>query len=581
MARRSLFLFVISIAAAVVAGALLAAGITVKSAVVDQVSSDGKTITVKFKGSDEATELSVKGEIDVLLDGKHAELTAIKPGMAVTVQIDGTTAERIIAHTDSPKTTKPTRPKPTAKSSTTKTSTTKKSKPPRKKSSSKKDQPNDLDNLPVAMTPLGGMKNPAGASGGGGGGGGAWPCFLGPNRDNQSQETGLLKEWPEGGPPPAWPSAYTGLGQGYSNVSVANGTVFTMGTPDGQESVLAIDLEKGKLKWSVPTGADVFRDDQGNGPRATPTIDGNFIYALGARGDLVCIDGDKQAVRWHKSFVQDFGSPGVKWGFAESVLIDGSRLICTPGAPGAMMVALNKMDGTLAWKCASSVGSPAPGYASPVLADAAGTRQYITYTAAGVVGVRATDGQFLWGNNTTANTPANCTTPLVNRDFVFVSSGYNGGGALIRLAEGENGAVQSTLVYRTHFMNSHFGGMVGLGGNVYGASGDVLTCLNVEHNEVLWQNRSVGKCSITYADGNLYVRGENGPVALVEATPDGYHEKGRFNPPTSGNGRAWAYPVVAAGRLFLRDEDGLACYSLRNTNGANGSDNKTKAGSKK
>ena len=192
--------------------------------------------------------------------------------------------------------------------------------------------------------------------------------------------------------------------------------------------------------------------------------------------------------------------------------------------------------------------------------------------------MRANDGQFLWGNNSTANTLANCTTPLVLRDYVFVSSAYNGGGALIHLTEGENGGIQPTLIYKTHLMNSHFGGMVFVGGNVYGASGDVLTCLNLERNEVAWQNRSVGKCSITYADGNLYVRGETGPVALVEATAEGYHERSRFSPPTSGNGRAWAYPVVAAGRLFLRDEDGLVCYSLRNTNGG---DKKANTGNKK
>jgi hypothetical protein len=564
MARRSLFSFLIAIATTVIAGGLLAAVITVKSGVVEKISPDGKSISVKFKNADEPTELSLAGEIDLHLDGKHAELTAIKPGMSVTVQIDGGVAQRIIAHTDTPKTT-PKSPKP---KSTAKTTTTRKSKQTARKSKpgNKAREPNALDALPVATTPLAGMKSPpvkSGGGGGGGGGGGAWPCFLGPNRDNQSQETGLLKEWPDGGPPPAWSTPTAGLGQGYSNVSVANGTVFTMGTPGNQESVLAIDLVKGTPKWSVQTGAETFRDDQGNGPRSTPTIDGTYAYALGARGDLVCVDTEKQAVRWHKNLMQDFGSPGVKWGFAESVLIDGSRLICTPGAPGAMMVALNKLDGSPLWKCAAPVGNPPPGYASPLIADVAGTRQYITYTGAGVVGVRASDGVVLWGNNSTANTPANCTTPLVIRDYVFVSSAYNGGGALIQLASGENGGVQATPIYHTRLMNSHFGGPVCVDGFVYGASGDVLTCLNLLRNEVAWQNRSVGKCTLTYAEGNLYVRGENGPVALVEATPEGYHEKGRFTPPTSGNGRAWAYPVVAAGRLFLRDEDGLVCYSLR------------------
>jgi outer membrane protein assembly factor BamB len=565
MARRSLFFVLLAIAGAAVAGGLLAGVVSAKRGVVEKISADGKTITVKFAHAEETTDLSVAAEIDVLLDGKHAELTAIKPGMSVTVQVDGTVAQRIIARTDTdepktPKTTKSPKPK-----STTKTTTRKSKQTARKsKSSSKKDEPNALDALPMATTPLAGLKSPP-VSSGGGAGGGAWPCFLGPNRDNQSQETGLLKEWPQEGPPLAWSTP--GLGQGYSNVSVANGLVFTMGTPGDQESVLALDLEKGTPKWSVPTGAGVYRDDQGNGPRGTPTIDGEYAYALGALGDLVCVDLHAKSVRWHKNLRVDFGSPGVKWGFSESVLIDKSRLICTPGAPGAMMVALNKLDGSLLWKSVAPVGSPLPGYASPLVADVAGIRQYITYTGAGVVGVRAEDGVVLWGNNSTAGAPANCTTPLLIRDYVFVSSAYNQGAALIHLTAGENGGVQATLVSQTRFMNSHHGGMVCINGNVYGANNDILTCLNLEQNTVAWQNRSVGKCSLTYAEGNLYVRSEDGPVALVEATPEGYHEKGRFSPPTSGTAKTWAYPVVAAGKLFLRDEDGLLCYSLRETKG--------------
>jgi outer membrane protein assembly factor BamB len=568
MARRSLVLVILVVAAAA-AGRLLTAGVvTVKSGVVESVSPDGKTIAVKFAHAEETTDVSISSEIAVLLDGKRSELSALKPGMSVTVQIDGNVAERILAHTakerdSAPKATKPTKSK-SAKSTAKSSTKSKSTKTARKstKPSANKSGSNALDDLPTATTPLAGLKSPSGKSAAAGGG--AWPGFQGPNRDNQSQETGLLKEWPPEGPPPAWPAPMTGLGQGYSAVSVANGLVFTMGTPGGEEAVLAIDLEKGTLKWSVPTGGAVFQDDQGNGPRGTPTIDGEYAYALGALGDLVCIDTRAKSVRWHKNLMQDFGSPGVKWGFSESVLIDGPRLICTPGAPGAMMVALNKLDGTPVWKCAAP-GNPVPGYASPILADIAGTRQYITYTGAGVVGVRANDGQVLWGNNSTAHTPANCTTPLLIRDHIFVSSAYNGGGALIHLSANESGGIEPQLVFHTNRMNNHHGGMVCIGSYVYGANGDILTCLNLEHNEIAWQNRSVGKGSLTYADGNLYVRSETGPVALVEATPDGYHEKSRFTPPTSGNDRAWAYPVVAAGRLFLRDEDGLACYSLRQT----------------
>lgn len=542
---------------------LNAAGTTVKSGTVEAVSEANQTITVKFAHAESATELKVLSDTSIRMDGASSELTALKPGMSVTVQVgsDGQ-AERILAHTvkDRPassSTGKSPKPKTTAH----KTPKSKSSKTASKTHSKRKSEASPLDSIPVLTTPLAGMKNPElKSSSGSASAKSGWPCFLGPNHDNVSKETGLLSRWPPQGPSLVWHTQ--GLGQGYSTVSIADGIVFSMGTPENQESLLAIGLDDGKALWSLPTGGSVFQESSGNGPRSTPTVDGGRVYALGASGDLICVDIKSKSVRWRKNLPQEFAAPVPQYGFAESVLIDGPRLICTPGGQAATIAALDKETGAVIWK--SKVPTlPGAAYASPIVALVGGTPQYIDLLSRGVVGVKATDGQFLWGNDAVASANVICSAPLFVKDHVFVSASYGAGAALIHLVPGEQGGIQANLVYHSLEMKNHHGGMVAIGSYVYGADDQILTCFNLETGRAVWKNRSVGKCSLTCADGHLYVRGEGGPVALVEANPSGYREAGRFVPPRNNTLPAWSYPVVASGRLLLRDQDDLLCYSLR------------------
>jgi outer membrane protein assembly factor BamB len=560
MARRFFFGAVLALVAI---SWLPAAGTTVKTGTVESVSPDSQTVTIKFSHSDRTTELKTSTETSVRLDGAASELSALKPGMSVTVQVgsDGQ-AERILARTakdkpSAPSTTKTAKPKTSRKTSKTAKTTKTGAKPNFKL---KSDTSSPLDSLPVMTTPLSNLKVPElKGSSASTGSKGSWPCFLGSNHDNVSKESGLLRRWPQNGPKLAW--HVSGLGQGYSAVSVAEGLVFTMGTPENRESLLAINLADGKALWSRPTQGPVFQEEHGNGPRGTPTIDGNYVYALGASGDLICVDYKTKSVRWHKNLSQEFSAPVPQYGYSESVLIDGQRLICTPGGQGATIVALDKNSGSVLWKCPVP-NSPGAAYASPLVAEIAGTRQYIDINNGGIVGVKAADGQPLWGNDTLASANVICSSPLVVKDYIFASASYGTGGILLRVAPGDQGGMQATVVNRTPDMKSHHGGMVAIGSYVYGADDQVLTCFNLETWKAAWKNRSVGKCSLTCADGRLYVRGESGETALVEATPAGYQELGRFTPPKTSTNPAWTYPVVAAGKLFLRDQDELLCYAL-------------------
>jgi outer membrane protein assembly factor BamB len=517
MARRALFCVILGVSAL---SLLYAAATTVKSGTIEAISETNQTISVKFAHADGATELKLTKETSVRLEGAASELSALKPGMSVTVQVSSEgEAERILAHTakDKPASSTPKAPKP--KSSTThKTSKSKSSKATAKTHSKKKSDTSAFDSLPVMTTPLAGLKSPEfKGSAASGGSTGSWPCFLGPNHDNISKESGLLTKWPPQGPAPAW--QLKGLGQGYSAVSVADGVVFSMGTPDNQESLLAIGLD-GKALWSVPTGGAVFQEGHGNGPRSTPTVDGGSVYTLGASGDLICVDISKKAVRWHKNLSQEFGAPVPQYGYSESVLIDGSKLICTPGGQGATMAALDKSTGAMIWKCAVPT-SPGAAYGSPIVADVGGMREYINVVSRGVVGVKG-DGNFLWANDTIGNANVICASPLFIKDHVLVSASYNAGAALIHLTPSEQGGIQADLVYHSREMKNHHGGMVAVGNYVYGADDQILTCFNLETGKAVWKNRSVGKGSLTCADGRLYVRSEeNGTMALVEATPNG------------------------------------------------------------
>ena len=292
----------------------------------------------------------------------------------------------------------------------------------------------------------------------------------------------------------------------------------------------------------------------GNGPRSTPTFSEGAVYAFGGYGDLVCLDASSGAIRWQKNILQEFGGQNLTWGICESVLVDDNRVICTPGGDKATLVALDRQSGAVLWK-ALLPGKDRASYASAVVADVGGIRQYVQLTGSGTVGVRADTGEFLWRENSAANLTANCSSPLVAGNLVFSSSNYGTGGALVKLSAAGS-KVTAELVYHTHDMTSHHGDMVIVDGLLYGSSDPgVLTCLELSTGKVKWRSRSPGKGSITYADGRLYLRTETGIVALIEATGEAYRELGRFEQPHRSPSSAWAHPVVAAGRLFLCDQD--------------------------
>jgi outer membrane protein assembly factor BamB len=396
-----------------------------------------------------------------------------------------------------------------------------------------------------------------------------WPQWRGPNRDGISKETGLLKAWPKDGPKQLWKNAM--IGGGYSTPSVVSDRVYLLGDKDKQESLIVLDTKDGTEQWRTKIGS-VAKDGPPSypGPRSTPTVDGDLIYVLGSDGDLLCVEKAKGAVVWKKNLKKDFAGKMGVWAYAESPLIDGDWLICTPGGAQATMLALNKKTGETIWKC------PIPGglwsaYASAMISEAGGVKQYVQFVSNALVGVEAKTGKSLWQYKKN-NDPfgVNIPTPLVHGDLVFTTTG--GGAALLRLAA-KDGGVAAEEVHRNGKMSGAIGGAVRVGDHIYFTT-DKLICLKMATGEVIWENPCVGAASICVADGLLYVRGQGGTgmdnkkeppshIALVEATPDGYKERGRFEQPDHGNRPAWPYPVVANGRLYLRDQGVLLCYDVK------------------
>jgi len=382
-----------------------------------------------------------------------------------------------------------------------------------------------------------------------------WPQWRGPNRDGISKETGLLKQWPAGGPPLVWKAS--GAGNGYSSFSVSQSRIFTMGAKDRTEFIMAFDVATGKQLWATQNGRR-FSNDRGDGPRGTPTIDGNQLYALGGSGDLTCLEASTGKVIWTLNVLQKFGGSNINWGLSESPLVLSDRLLVNAGGPGASIVALNKKDGSLIWKSQSDEA----GYSSAVTANVGGLPQAIFFTGDRALGVDIRDGRLLWDYRRASNGTANVATPIVHNNRVFVSSDYGTGCALLELKpQGENG-IAAQEIYFNKDMRNHHSSSVLIGDHLYGFSSSILMALNFNTGQVTWRDRSVGKGSLTYADGHLYCYSENGVVGLVEATPAGYKEKGRFQI-QQGSLPTWSHPVVAGGRLYLRDQDTVYCYDVR------------------
>ena len=389
---------------------------------------------------------------------------------------------------------------------------------------------------------------------------GDWPQFRGPNRAGISAETGLLQELPPGGPPLVWKA--TGLGAGYSTVSVVGNRIYTIGENNESSSVVALDAADGKKIWSAKLGkpgapgVPAFA-----GPRATPTVEGNLLVAVGQWGEMACFETGEGKELWRKDYTQDFGGTRPVWGFSESPLIDGDKVVITPGGSEGAIVALDKKTGALIWRSKGFTDSPH--YSSLIVADIGGVRQYIQLTAESVVGIAAAEGKLLW-QAARKGKIAVIPTPIYSDGCVYVTSGYGIGCNLFKVTEA-GGKFTVEEIYANKVMDDKHGGVIKVGDFVYGhADNKGWTCQDFKTGAAKWQSNNPGKGSIVYADGRFYVRAEDkGTVVLIEASPEGYKEHGRFEQPDRSDKKAWPHPVIAQGKLYLRDMDTLLCYDVK------------------
>jgi outer membrane protein assembly factor BamB len=394
-----------------------------------------------------------------------------------------------------------------------------------------------------------------------------WPQWRGPQRNGVSQETGLLKEWPKEGPKLHW--KITEAGTGYSTPAVVGDRLYALGNEGlDNEFLLALNVRDGKRIWTTRLGKVGNPKQEPNFPaaRSTPTVEGEFLYALGSDGDLVCADTATGKVRWAKNLRTDFDGKHGNWAYSESPLLDGDTLVCTPGGTEATLVALNKKTGEVIWKCALPEGDEAA-YASAIIVEGGGRKQYVQLLQKGLVGVEPRTGRFLWRyGKAVSRYGANIPTPLASDGYIYVGSAGTGGGA-VKLAA-NSGRVEPEEAYFNAKLPTAIGGALKIGDHLYGTTAQSLLCVGFATGSVKWEERALGAASLCYADGRIYLHGENGEVALVEPSPDGYREKGRFTPPEPSKKsnpmeKAWAYPVVANGRLYIRDHGNLWCYDVK------------------
>lgn len=391
-----------------------------------------------------------------------------------------------------------------------------------------------------------------------------WPSWRGPKRDAISTEKGLLTEWSEEGPKLLWSA--DGLGRGFSSVAISGGRIYTMGERKGGTFLICLDLN-GHEQWAARVGT--------GDPNCTPTVDGNRVYAVDRHGELACVGTESGNVLWTKSFTKDFGGKMMSgWGYSESPLVDGDRLIVTPGAKDAMLVALDKQTGDVIWKAAvpdlGSKGNDGAAYSSVVISHASGVKQYVQLVGKGIVSVRADDGKFLWNYNKITNGTASIPTPIVRGDHVFCSSGYgDGGSALLKVVKsGDTFQAEEIWYKKSSELQNHHGGVVLLGDHLYmghGHNNGFPVCVEFLTGKDAWRpgrGPGSGSAAIVCADGHLYFRYESGDMALIEATPAEYRLKGTFKIKTK-HSASWPHPVVVDGRLYLRDQHNLHCYNVK------------------
>ena len=394
-----------------------------------------------------------------------------------------------------------------------------------------------------------------------------WPGWRGPNRDNHSPDTGLLKKWPKAGPELLW--TYENGGKGYSCVSVVGEKIFFTGSRDGKAEIICLDGAEGKELWSTAIGGDAekgYNTGWGAGPRGAVTVHDGLAYAMSANGALVCVSAEDGSLKWKKDLKADFGGQEPAWGYSESPLVDGEKVIVTPGGKDGAIVALDSKTGKEIWR-SEEVEDDAQ-YSSVILAEVNGRRQYIQLFMKNLVGVDASTGELLWNAEWPRGRTAVIPTPIFHEDKVYMAAGYGSGSQLVDIS-GE----EAKVVWENKVMKNHHGGVVLVDGYLYGFSdGPGLLCQNLKTGKRVWSERGEGiqKGSVHYADGMLFCVDEHhGSVFLAEASPDGYEELGRFTLPKETKlregtqGKVWAHPVVIGGKMYLRDQDLIFCYDVK------------------
>lgn len=387
-----------------------------------------------------------------------------------------------------------------------------------------------------------------------------WPQWQGPDRNCLTDETGLLKSWPEGGPPRSW--LFENAGAGYSGPAIVNGRLYIMGTRDGNCLLLALDADTGEELWATPMGP-MLEDGMGDGPRSTPTVDGQFVYGMSGRGTLVCVRAADGQEVW-RTTMEELGGEIPEWGYTESVLVDGDRLLCTPGGAQGTIAALDKATGRVLWR--STELDDEAQHASIVCGEPNGQPQYVQLLETRVVGLAPDDGRLLWESPWPGRV-AVIPTPIVQNGYVFVTSGYGAGCKLLKIGP-QN---EPEIVYENKLMKNHHGGVILLDGHVYGYSDGVgWLCMDWLTGTKVWSDKeALSKGAIAYADDRFYCLGEDdGTVVLIDASPEGWKERGRFTlEPQSeirkDQGKIWTHPVIVGGKLYLRDQDLIYCYDVR------------------
>jgi outer membrane protein assembly factor BamB len=368
-----------------------------------------------------------------------------------------------------------------------------------------------------------------------------------------------MDSWPAGGPKQVWLNKDAGLG--YAGFAVVGDKLFTLGLFDDKEYGLCLDANSGKELWRVEVG-DKFKNDWGDGPRNTPTVDEDRVYFMAAGGELVCVKIADQKKLWSIT-MGDMGGEVPYWGYSESPLVYGDQIVCTPGGDQGSVAALDKMTGKKIWQ-SKDVTNKAH-YSSIIPLEKDGKVTYVQLLNSCVVGIDPKSGKVLWNMEFPGKT-AVIPTPVEVNGNIYVTSGYGSGSAFYEI----NGT-KATESWMSRSLSNHHGGVVHLDGFIYGyAEMDGFVCQNTENGKIRWNaEKKIAKGALTYADGHLYyIEEKSGDVLLLKVSPEGWEEKGRFklSPQTekrNPKGRIWVHPVIANGKMYLRDQELIMCYDIK------------------